>query len=78
MSNNYINRSNTINIAELRNTVGLSSADRVLNEPHIETVERCKVCCLGFKTRWGEILRCSDHSHLEATPIPKPIKRLRK
>ncbi len=78
MASDYADKSNTINLIEVYNTAGLSSMNKSLNEPHIETVERCKVCLLGFKSRWGEINKCSDHSHLETTPIPKTMKKLRK
>ena len=78
MSKDHFNKSGTIYLREIRDNVGLSSMEKALNEPNIETVERCKICHLGFKSRWGEIFRCSDHSYLEETPISKPIKKLRK
>lgn len=36
----------------------------------IETVERCRSCSKGFLSRWGDILTCKEHTHLEEIHIP--------
>lgn len=44
----------------------------------LETIERCRVCLKGFKSKWGDIHKCIDHEGLEEIHMPMPMSELKK
>lgn len=49
---------------------------RGANSVELETVERCRSCKKGFKSRWGDILTCKDHEYLDEASIPPQTLKL--
>lgn len=50
--------------------LGTEAQDALKENIKLETVERCRSCKKGFLSRWGGILKCSDHTYMEETAIP--------